>query len=121
MASLSQSASLFVSFFFSFDTKKECEMLDYYEQLAASPYNDSLKVLEADIQHANMLLNCLLLNVMQLLEANCFEGEGCVTVPKWLPLFRIVLASYPLEVGSLKMQRRWLKKMLVFLSRRFFL
>ncbi|XP_021802987.1 uncharacterized protein LOC110747090 isoform X3 [Prunus avium] len=83
MASLSQSASLFVSFFFSFDTKKECEMLDYYEQLAASPYNDSLKVLEADIQHANMLsLNCLLLNVMQLLEANCFEGEGCVTVPK---------------------------------------
>lgn len=54
------SASLFVSFFFSSLkvenlTKKECEMLDYYEQLAASPYNDSLKVLEADIQHANML------------------------------------------------------------------
>ncbi|KAM1322399.1 hypothetical protein ACFX2I_015182 [Malus domestica] len=31
-------------------------MLDYYEQLASRPsYHDSLKVLEADIQHANML------------------------------------------------------------------
>lgn len=30
--------------------------MDYYEQLAARPsYEDSLKVLEADIQHANML------------------------------------------------------------------
>ncbi|XP_050377844.1 E3 ubiquitin-protein ligase AIRP2-like [Argentina anserina] len=30
--------------------------MDYYEQLAARPsYQDSLKVLEADIQHANML------------------------------------------------------------------
>ncbi|BBH03713.1 GDSL-like Lipase/Acylhydrolase superfamily protein [Prunus dulcis] len=45
---------IFIAFVENF-TKKECEMLDYYEQLAASPYNDSLKVLEADIQHANML------------------------------------------------------------------
>ncbi|XP_062169609.1 E3 ubiquitin-protein ligase AIRP2-like [Alnus glutinosa] len=31
-------------------------MLDYYQQLAARPsYQDSLKVLEADIQHANVL------------------------------------------------------------------
>ncbi|XP_062029532.1 E3 ubiquitin-protein ligase AIRP2-like [Rosa rugosa] len=30
--------------------------MDYYEQLAARPsYQDSLKVLEADVQHANML------------------------------------------------------------------
>ena len=31
-------------------------MFDYYLQLAARPsYQDSLKVLEADIQHANVL------------------------------------------------------------------
>ena len=31
-------------------------MLDYYQQLAAKPsYHDSIKVLETDIQYANML------------------------------------------------------------------
>lgn len=36
--------------------REEREMFDYYHQLAAGPsYQDSLKVLEADIQHANML------------------------------------------------------------------
>lgn len=31
------------------------EMMDYYQLAATSSYQDSLKVIEADIQHANML------------------------------------------------------------------
>ncbi|KAG2676081.1 hypothetical protein I3760_12G034900 [Carya illinoinensis] len=83
-------------------------MFDYYHQLAAGPsYQDSLKVLEADIQHANMLaasipqgksgaclqmklvyhhLAPILLFLLQWMDCSC----TCL-LPSYLRLFHIIV------------------------------
>jgi hypothetical protein len=54
--SLSLSLSLLVRWFHIFHIEDWRSMFDSYQQLEAGPsYQESLKVLEADIQHANVL------------------------------------------------------------------
>jgi len=78
--SLSLSLSLLVRWFHIFHIEDWRSMFDSYQQLEAGPsYQESLKVLEADIQHANVLwVLCLCL---------------CVCVYFWFFTFNVVIGA----------------------------